>query len=93
MIKMERAQLAKPIEKVPELAPAKDAEPSMLPSIMALTEQVQAIAQIVAQSAQQNTAAIEQMAAIEKQRPTGMEAKVRRDADGKMTRVLVEFTY
>ncbi len=96
MIKMERAQLAKPPQKVPDVAPpepAKDPVPDMMPTIMALAQSVQQVAQIVADSNQQTSAALAQLATQSDRKPTGMEAKVKRDKDGKMTRVLVEFTY
>lgn len=96
MIKMERAQLAKPMEKVPEVAlpePAKDPAPDLMPTMMALAQSVQQVAQIVAENSTQTADAIAQMATMRERKPTGMESVIKRDANKLMTRIITKLTY
>jgi hypothetical protein len=91
MIKMERAQLAKPAQKSEPTAPVKSAEPPRPDPMMAFMAQVVAAqnqqSELLAQAMTRQAEALDKLAT----RPTRMEATVRRDKDGRMTRVLIDF--
>lgn len=93
MIKKPRAELTPPptaaLPAVPPAPPAKSAEPDLAATMMVLANAVQHTAQLVADSAAQQIAVLKQLAASKEPRPSGMEAVVKRDANGRMTRVLI----
>lgn len=90
---MERAMLAPKPTPAPQAEPAKTDDVPLHGTIMALAQAVADTASLVAESSRQQAAAIQQMAAIKERKPTGMEARVKRDENKLLTRVIVKFTY